>query len=131
MPDTPPTDDPRLAAAFVMLGRTGAKTASLRYQDDEQPVVWIAVGTWSGGRHECAAALDPIRAALRLCEQVVDGGQCTHCHRPTGFEPDSLDEMPLDPLFCWYQWDPELATFRRGCEGDTPRPNRAERRRKK
>jgi hypothetical protein len=54
---------------------------------------------------------------LRLCAQVVDGGRCTHCRRPTGLSED-LDAMPLDRLVCWYQWDPELATFRRGCEGD-------------
>jgi hypothetical protein len=135
MPDLAPgpaTDDPRLVAAFDMIGRTGATGMGLRYQDDEQPIVWIAVGTWSGDRHEVGAALDPTRAALRLCEQVVDGGQCTHCSRPTGFEPDHLDSMPADQLVCWYQWDPELKTFRRSCEGDTaPRPNRAERRRRR
>jgi len=84
------------------------------------PVVWVAVGTW-GDRHEVGAGLDPTRAALRLCEQVMDGGQCTHCGRPSGFEPDSIDGMPLDELVCWYQFDPELKTFRRACEsGSAP-----------
>jgi hypothetical protein len=124
--------DPRAAAGVKMIGRTGATSIQIRYQDDEQPVVWMAVGEWTGGRQEVGAGFDPTRAVLRLCEQVIDGGQCAHCHRPTGFEPDQLDTMPFDPLVCWYQWDPELATFRRGCEGDTaPRPNRAERRRKR
>ena len=124
-------DDPKLTAAVEMIGRTGATHFGLRYQDDEEPVVWIAVGTWPGDRHEVAAGLDPTRAALRLCEQAIDGGTCTHCKRPTGLEPDDLGAMPLDRHFCWYQFDPELKTFRRGCEGDTPGPNRAERRRRK
>jgi hypothetical protein len=108
--------DPKLVAAVEMIGRTGAKNFGLRYQDDEQPVVWVAVGQW-GDKYEVGAGLDPTRAALRLCEQVMDGGQCIHCHRVTGFEPDHLEDMPFDEAVCWYQWDPELRTFRRGCEG--------------
>ena len=119
--------DPRLTAGIAMLRRTGAREVQVRYQDDEQPVVWLAVASYGvengvpvaeGGdeTHEAAAALDPVRAVLRLCERLIDGGQCSHCHRPTGFEPDSLDTMPLDKTLCWYQWDPELETFRRGSE---------------
>ena len=58
-------------------------------------------------------------AVFRLCDQVIDGGTCTHCNRPTGFTPD-LDPMPLDDIVCWYQWDPELSEFRRGCAGSAP-----------
>jgi hypothetical protein len=123
--------DPRAAAAVAMIGRTGAEQVQIRYQDDEEPVVWIAVARWPGDRWETAAGLDATRAVLRLCENVIDGGECTHCHRPTGFEPDQIDTMPAAGAVCWYQWDPELETFRRGCEGDEPRrPNRAERRRR-
>jgi len=25
----------------------------------------------------------------------------------------------LGPELCWTQWDPELKTYRRNCEGDT------------
>lgn len=108
----------RLVAAVDMIGRTGSKSFQLRYSDDEQPVVWMAIGEWrQDGQtvHEVAAAMDPVRAALRLCEQVMDGARCTHCHRPTGLEPDSIDTMPANELVCWYQYDPELKTFRRGC----------------
>lgn len=112
-------EDPILNAAMDMLRRTGASGVQVRYSDDEEPVVWMAVGTWGRGDeviHDTAAALDPRRAFLRLLEQVIDGGTCQHCQRPTGFEPDHFDEMPADELFCWYQYDPELRTFRRGCE---------------
>ena len=77
----------------------------------------MMVALYDGGRWEVAAAANPVRAALRLCEQLVDGGMCTHCNRPAGLEPDSIDAMPLNDLVCWYQYDPELKTFRRGCEG--------------
>lgn len=116
MSNIPSAVQEKLTAAFDMVRQTGAKNAGLRYQDDEQPVVWIGVASFDGDRHEAAAALDPLRAMLRLCERLVDGGQCVHCGRPTGFEPDSLETMPLGDKVCWTQWDPELKTFRRGCE---------------
>jgi hypothetical protein len=111
--------DPRLVAVFDLLRRTGARQVQIRYSDDEQPVVWFGVAVYGDGRFEAAAASEPLRAMLRLAEQLVDGGMCTHCKRPTGLEPDSLEMMPLNNAFCWYQFDPELKVFRRGCEGDT------------
>ena len=128
-----PREGPRFVAAVDMLRRSGATTFQIRYCEEEQPVVWMAVvgyvaqGNPKSGDpskqverevHDAAAGMTPVHAALRLCEQLIDGGTCTHCHRPTGFDADSLDAMPADRFFCWYQWDPEMATFRRGCEGD-------------
>lgn len=111
----------RVAAATDLIHRTGATGFQVRYQDDDDPVGWIAVATYRDEAAEAAAALDPLRATLRLGETLLDGGRCTHCQRPTGLEPDSIDQMPMNQLICWYQYDPELATFRRGCEGDTTR----------
>lgn len=125
-------DDARMIAGVRMLERTGARSFRVGYsdEDDGPPTVWYAVATWrigtdgrplaNGGRerHEAAAALDPVTATLRLCERVIDGGQCTHCGRPTIFVTDT-DTSVLDALGCVYAWDPELATFRRDCEGST------------
>lgn len=124
--------DPRLLAAVKMLERTGARDFSVAYTDEHgTPVVWYAICRWSLGPEgkpvasggtdvwETAAAMDPLKAVLRLCGQVVDGGVCAHCGKTTIFEPE-LDDM-LDPykgVFCLYAWDPELATFRRDCEGN-------------
>lgn len=119
---TTPTEDPRLLAGVQMLQRTGATSFQLRYSDDEHPTIWMAVAEYAGGIHEAAAALDPVRAVLRLLETLIDGGRCTHCGRPTGIDPDSIESPPMDQLVCWYLFDPELATFRRGCEGDTSPP---------
>ncbi len=113
--------DPRMTAAVDLIGRTGAESFQLRYSDEEQPVIWVAVAGYSGSRHEADASLDPVRAVLRLAERLVDGGKCQHCHRHTGLDPDSIDKMPLDAFICWYQFDPELRTFRRGCEGSDER----------
>lgn len=125
--------DPRMVAGLALLGRTGARSVRIGYHDDEEPVVWFACAEYqapgdprSGNParraatpvHEAAGAMTPVLAVLRLCEQLVDGGRCTHCSRPAGLEPDSIETMPLDDLVCWYQFDPELETFRRGCEGD-------------
>jgi hypothetical protein len=100
-----------------MLGRTGAQHFQIRFCDEEVPTVWIASGCW-GDYWETAAAIDPVTALFRLCDQVIDGGTCTHCGRPTGFVSD-FDPMPAESWICWYKWDPELVTFRRNCEGVT------------
>ena len=41
--------------------------------------------------HEAAAAMNPVDAVMRLCDQVVTGGHCAHCGEPTIF-----DENPSD-----------------------------------
>jgi hypothetical protein len=114
-----PSDDPIFLAGIDLLRRTGQLQFQIRYSDDEEPVVWLAVGMWKGPTrkvvYDTAAALHPTKAVLRLCEQVMDGGQCQHCRRPSGFSED-FDAMPMNDLVCWYQYDPELKTFRRGCE---------------
>lgn len=123
----PEVVDPRLVAAVKLLERTGAREFQIRYSDDQPPTVWIALARWhigddgrprkSGGRvaWKAGAALDPVAAVLRLADDAIDGGTCTHCGRPSGVSTD-IDSMPLEDLVCWYQYDPELATFRRGCE---------------
>jgi hypothetical protein len=54
--------DPKIAAAIDMLRRTGLRSFQIRYQDDEQPTVWIAVGVWGDDLWECAAASSPAQA---------------------------------------------------------------------
>ena len=118
-----------LTACVDMVGRMGAEGWQLRFHDDEKPVVWIALATFVGRldnvfstegpvvhkRHECAAGLSPQAAAFRLLETLVDGGQCMHCKKRTGIT-EELDDMPMSQQVCWYQYDPELKTFRRSCE---------------
>ena len=114
-------DEDKLRAAVKFLRNTGAHQIQVRYSDDKQPIIWIAVALYKenqadSNRVAVAASTTPTDAALRLCEQVADGALCTHCKRAVGFEPKMLNRMPYDLLICWYQWDPELKTFRRGCE---------------
>src|SRR4249920_2032928 len=112
----------KLTAAVEFIRRTGAHQIQVRYSDDEEPVIWFVVALYKGkgparlSKVVVAASTTPTDAALRLCEQIADGGLCVHCGRPVGFEPKMLNRMPYDKLICWYQWDPELKTFRRGCE---------------
>lgn len=125
-------DDPRMLAAIDMLRRTGQRSFQLRYSDDEDPLVWMAVGEWcigpdgrpvrDGGEvhHEAAAALTPFGAVFRLCEQAMDGGTCAHCGRPSGITMDWRESMPLAEVLCWTVYDPETSSFRRSCEGETP-----------
>jgi hypothetical protein len=128
-------DTDKLQAACDLLGRTGVRQLRLAHtpEEDGTPVVWYCAGMWllnAAGRpaavgiehHEATAAMSPVEAALRLCEEVIDGGLCQQCHRMTIFDPN-VSDTPFDALLraagCVYGWDPELGTFRRGCEGDT------------
>lgn len=120
-------EDPRFTAALDMIGRTGARTCQIRFQDDEEPTVWIALGEYGvdendipipkGGKtvYKLGAGLHPLVAVLNLLDETIDGGMCTHCHKPSGVTSEIVT-MPLDGLICWYQFDPELNVFRRGCE---------------
>lgn len=113
--------DKKLGAALDFIRRTGAHQVQVRYSDDTYPVVWFVVALYDGQNpkkiegFEADASADPLRAALRLCERLADGGQCTHCSRPVGFEPDLLLRMPMDDKICWYQYDPGSNKFVRGC----------------
>lgn len=119
-----PDLSPKFTAGVDLLGRTGIREFEIRYcgggDDAEQPpIAWVAVAVYRLGQVECAAAMDPEAAVLRLCERVIDGGTCAHCHRPTGFDADvddTINEALTAGSVCWYMFDPELATFRRGCE---------------
>lgn len=122
-------EDPRFQAAIDLIRRTGAQSFQIRYSDDEQPIVWMAVGEWffkdgvpvaSGGekRFDVAAGMGPVGAVMRLLEQIIDGGTCAHCGKMTSIEPDFTKQTFADELVCWYIYDPELITFRRSCEGD-------------
>lgn len=117
-----PAEIQKLKAAVEFLRHLGAKQVQIRYSDEVEPTVWFVVikfdesGALPVNALEVDAAFNPLRAALRLCERMADGGKCIHCGRAVGFEPDALHRMPLDEVICWYQYDPELKTFRRGCE---------------
>lgn len=115
-----------------MLHRTGARDFRIGWSDEEEgpPVVFYAVCTWQTIRAgptvhkgaEATAALDPVTAVMRLCEQVIDGGTCAHCGRSTIFDPEPptggvLDGI-LDAMGCRYYWHPESASFLRSCEKD-------------
>lgn len=108
-----------LAAAVLLIGRAGARNFQLRYSDDPEPVVWVADCELRDGGREACGALTPARAALRLCEEVFDGGTCAHCGRPSGVTDDWRAGMPMADLVCWYVFDPEVQQFRRSCEGET------------
>ena len=122
--------DPRFIAGVDMIRRTGALDFQIRYDDDQDPVVWVAVAQHVVGRdgrptpkgtvgscpvYTVGAALNGVRAVMKLCEELIDGGQCAHCGKPAMFD-DGFDGTIFDEALCWTQWDPELATFRRSCE---------------
>jgi hypothetical protein len=106
---------PLFLAGVDLVRRTGAKTFEMRYSDDNNPIVWMAVAEFEGG-WDAGAGISPTHAVMRLLDQLIDGGSCTHCHRPTGVTAEWQRDMPMANTFCWYQYDPETEKFRRGCE---------------
>jgi hypothetical protein len=129
--------DRKFLAAVNLLERTGMRGFRIGHtpEEDGEPVVWYATGMWmidvETGRpvaqfghktHDAGASMNPVQALMRLCDQVVTGGHCRHCGRDTIFD-DNPSDSPFDALLnalgCVYAWDPELAVFRRGCEGET------------
>lgn len=115
--DIPSIDPDLLIAAMEMIGRTGAEGIQVRYSDDPEPVVWMAIAGFKDGHYSCSAGITPLQAILKLCDELIDGGICRHCHKPTGVLIDhNAGNMPK--VICWYTYDPELKTFRRGCEGE-------------
>lgn len=115
-------DSDKIVAAIDLIRRTGASQVQIRHTDDGEPEIWMVVAIYNGKNPfktdgiEIAASTTALNAALNLCEKLIDGGKCTHCKKPSALEPNSLLRMPFDNKICWYQYDPELKTFRRGCE---------------
>lgn len=114
--------DERLLAAVDLVGRTGALSFGLRYQDDEEPTVWMALAQYERPGNPIpwavGASFDPLAAVFALVDQLIDGAMCVHCGQPTAVAHD-LNPVLAEHLLCWYQYDPELKTYRRSCEGET------------
>lgn len=119
MPVGLPADakDPKLLAAVKLLGDLGVAEFQIRYDEEQDPIVWVAVGRW-GATFEVAGGMTPISAITRLLGAVADGGLCTYCKRPTGITFEWEHDMPLSDIVCWWVYDPELEQFRRGCEAE-------------
>lgn len=111
-------DDKRLLACIDLIGRTGAEGFQMRFSDEPDPVIWIAVAEWKQ-IHECGSGLNPLVAATRLIERAINGGLCAHCGKTCGASFDWERKQPLDDFICWFVYDPETAKFRRSCEGET------------
>lgn len=121
-------EDPRMHAALELLRRTGQLEFQLRYSDDTQPIIWIAVGRWSIGddgrpvadggdeHYETASSTNPVQAVLRLLENMVDGGMCANCERPTGvlFPEDNRPPILRDAV-CWFTFDADSKRFVSDC----------------
>jgi hypothetical protein len=122
--------DPRFAAAMELVIRAGARSIRLRRTVDDEPTVYLVVAEFrldSRGEavaesdrvvYEVGAGFDPLQAAFRFCDQLIDGAICVHCSQPAGFEA-GMKPPSLDLGICWYVFDPETKTYRRSCEDGT------------
>lgn len=111
--------DPVFVAAVDMIGKSGGKSFQVRYDEEQDPIVWVAVAEIRGGHWECAGGKTPAQAAFRLLEALYDDGRCAHCGKPAGVTLDWRSDMLLADVVCWQVYDPEMQRFRRSCEGET------------
>lgn len=111
--------DPRFIACVDMIGQSGGKTFQVRYDEEQDPVVWVAVAELRGGRWECAGGKSPLQASYRLLQVLYNGGWCGHCGKASGVTLDWQSDMPQADSLCWWVYDPETQKFRRSCEGET------------
>jgi hypothetical protein len=117
VPEDGSPQDPRFTATLDLLRRMGASEVQIRYDEEQDPIFWLVVGRW-GDTYEGDTALTPLRAAVRLAERVGDGGVCAFCARPAAVSDDWRAPTILDEHFCWWVYDPETESFRRGCEAE-------------
>lgn len=130
---TEPPSDPIFVALVELVARTGALDFTVAYDDDEDPVTWIAKASWlwKDGRPvpkdtpgaklswDVAAGLDPVMASLRLARQLLDGhGTCTHCGRTTRVALD--EDEAASGEFCWYAFSEDTGKFERACGAEAP-----------
>lgn len=128
--ELPPMSD-KAVAAIDVIGRTGASGFQLRIADAEQPTLYVAVATYDlphpvaalGEGFDAAAGASPGTAVLRLFEQLLDGGTCTHCAKMTyvdlradGTPPLSEFPSEIHGQTCAWTWRPGEARWARGCE---------------
>jgi hypothetical protein len=109
-------DDPRFIGGVELLRRTGMTEFQLRFDEEQDPVVWNALAKFTGDRYVVGSALAPDRALFDLCERVIDGGKCVHCGRPSVFTPPGDEPIPgLTRSLCLYQWSDDKQVFDRAC----------------
>lgn len=121
VPPPPEVNDPKFIAAVELIGTTGADSFQIRYSDDQEPVIWIAAAVYRSipnnplGGSDAAAGLTPLMAVMRLCKQLIDGGECTHCHRTTLIAKVGISELTLDASLCCYTYNEEKEKYVSGC----------------
>ena len=111
-------EDPRFLACIDFIAKTGSTGFQIRYDEEQDPIVWVAVALYKTG-YQCDAGFTPLSAVMRLSERLGDGGTCAHCGKPSGISFDWEHENPLAEHICWFVYDPETQRFRRSCEGET------------
>lgn len=116
-------DSAKMKAASQLIERTGAKNFRIGMSDDgEEPTVWYVCAAYKNVSGvvagEAAAAMDPLTAMLRLCEQLINGAECTNCGKTTGFsmERDDLVEKLESCGVCIVVYNEETESFNRSCD---------------
>lgn len=123
-------DDDATAAAFELIGRTGATSLQIGFLHDDVPMeeaAWWAHAQYKGSRITVENKTSPLEAAEGLARRLLTGGQCTHCRKLITLSDFAVarDAILVDGT-TWTQeqqaaaglcrWRRTGRTWKRGCE---------------
>ena len=97
-------------AAVELLRRGGETEFQLRFSDEMDPTLWIAMVPLAENYWEVAAALTAEEAVFLLCRNLFSASACTHCDKLMMFEPSEL-EFEMFPDRCAITWSPALGRY--------------------
>lgn len=96
-----PAETDAVVATAELVRRMGATSFAVRYSDDDRPIVWLVVAEFGSGRAEAAGAMTPELAADRLAAELLDGGSCASCGRPTAALEPGDEQFAGLPICAW------------------------------
>lgn len=99
-----------------LLRRCGMTEWQIRYQDDQEPTVWISLARFAGGWN-AGCGLGPQAAIVDLLEKSIDGGECLRCGRVMSLTPPGDLTLPI-PQLCQVVYLSGQG-WRRSCEGES------------
>lgn len=124
-------DEVYLIAALELIGRTGALSVTIGYDEDApedtpaDAMIWYAecvYGTDKIGRY---GKTSPITAAVTLARRLINGGVCTHCGRICSVATDVGPSSWRTTSFCTWRYDSEKRSYLRGCRDMVVEDDRA------
>lgn len=117
-------EERRLVTTLGLVSKLGAGAVQIRHDDAEKetggPNVWTCLAFSENGQPhwEIGAGFDPLTAATRLAQSIVDGATCASCDRFTVLDVEWLPPRPWPAAVpvCKVQYHAKRDAFFRACQ---------------